>query len=81
MRGGGGKPVNGHQAPEPAKLGPSLEVPMGYGFRASVENGKLCIEQDATDDEGQPRTDNIMLAKHEAQQLIDWIASQVGEAA
>jgi hypothetical protein len=60
------------ELPVPIRLGPALEVPMGYGFRASVENDRLVIEQDSPE-----RTDNITLSKLEAKQLLEWVESQV----
>jgi hypothetical protein len=62
------------------KLNGHLEVPSGLGFRASLEDGLLCIEQDrpAVED-GQIYTHSLALARHEARQLIDWIEAQVAE--
>lgn len=68
------------QLPEPVVIGAKLELPAGYGFRASIESGRFCIEQDATSEDGTPRTDNITLAPHEARRLIEWLEAQVGEA-
>lgn len=65
------------ETPEPVTITASLELPMGYGFRASIESGRFCIEQDATGADGEVRTDNITLAPHEARQLVDWLAAQV----
>lgn len=65
------------ETPEPVTITAALELPMGYGFRASIESGRFCIEQDATGTDGEVRTDNITLAPHEARQLVDWLASQV----
>ena len=62
---------------EPVTITAALELPMGYGFRASIESGRFCIEQDATGTDGEVHTDNITLAPHEARQLVDWLASQV----
>lgn len=51
----------------------SLQRPAGFGFTASLEDGKLVIEQESAD-----RVDNITLSRHEARELIDWIAEVVG---
>jgi hypothetical protein len=59
------------------KLHGSLEVPPGWGFRASVEDDRLLIEQDAQDGNGGIRTDSISLARHEAAKLIDWVSKLV----
>jgi hypothetical protein len=68
------------QLPEPVTIGASLELPAGFGFRASIESGRFCIEQDCTAEDGQLRTDNITLMPHEARQLIEWIEQQIGQA-
>lgn len=61
-------------APSPAKTAAlSLQRPAGFGFSASLEDGKLVIEQESADG----RVDNITLARHEARELIDWIAEVV----
>lgn len=66
-------------APQPVKLNGHLEMPSGLGFRASIEDGQLCIEQDRPDpDDGQLYTHSLALAKHEAARLIEWIQAQVG---
>lgn len=51
--------------------GQRLEVLPGFGFRASVEDGRLAIEQD--DSSG--NTDNITLSRTEAKVLF----AQFGE--
>ena len=62
-------------APSPAKASAlSLQRPAGFGFTASLEDGRLVIEQES----GDGRVDNITLARHEARELIDWIAEVVG---
>lgn len=61
-------------APSPAKAAAlSLKRPAGFGFSASLEDGRLVIEQES----GDGRVDNITLARHEARELIDWIAEVV----
>lgn len=61
-------------APSPAKAAAlALKRPAGFGFSASLEDGKLVIEQES----GDGRVDNITLARHEARELIDWIAEVV----
>lgn len=62
------------ELPQPIRLGASLEVIPGFGFRASIEEGRLVIEQD-----DQAGTSNVTLAPHEARQLVDWISEQIGE--
>ena len=63
-------------APAPVTLAGSLEVPAGLGFRASLEDGQLCIEQDRSDGE-EVYTHSIALSPSEARQLIDFIAERV----
>jgi hypothetical protein len=64
-------------APEPVKLTGHLEVASGLGFRASIEDGTLQLEQDRPGDDDQLYTWTISLAPHEASKLVDWIAEQV----
>jgi hypothetical protein len=67
--------------PPAVKLNGHLEVPSGLGFRASIEDTLLVLEQDRVDgDDGQAYTHTLTLASHEARQLVDWIAEQVGGA-
>ena len=61
----------------PVVLKGSLEVPAGYGFRASIEDDTLCIEQDRAGDDGQWYTYQLSLARHEAAKLIDWVSRLV----
>ena len=64
-----------------AQPGPALAVPPGYGFRVRSEDGRLIIEQDcAADADGETRTDTVILAPHEALQLLDWISTHAQEA-
>ena len=63
------------------KLNGHLEVPSGLGFRASMEDELLQLEQDRPDDDGTVYTHSIALAPHEAARLIDWIEAQVREVA
>lgn len=63
-----------HEVAPPAKIGPSLDVPAGFGFRASIEDDRLQIEQDAQTADGKAVTQEITLSKREARDLIDWIA-------
>lgn len=66
-------------APPVITLAPvALEVPSGLGFRASIEDGQLHVEQDHPDTDGTIYTHNLVLAPHEAARLVDWIADQVG---
>lgn len=65
-------------APEPVAITAALEVEPGPGFRATVENGQLHIEQDR-EDEGTVYTHTVTLSRPEAQRLIDWIASHASE--
>jgi hypothetical protein len=71
------------KAPTPApKAAPprgfaGIEREAGFGFRASIEDGKLVIEQDTTGDDGETVTENVTLSRSEARELIDWIAEQV----
>lgn len=58
-----------------------LEVQPGYGFRASIEDRRLILEQDGQDDGGGVRTDSISLAPHEARQLIEFVQQLVEEVA
>ena len=66
------------ETPQPARIAAALEVEPGLGFRATVENGQLHIEQDR-EDEGTVYTHTVTLSRAEAQRLIDWIASHASE--
>jgi hypothetical protein len=67
-------------APASVKLNGHFEVAAGLGFRASIEDSLLVLEQDRVDgDDGQTYTHTLTLASHEARQLVDWIADQVAE--
>jgi hypothetical protein len=69
--------VERRTAPKPVKLNGHLEVPSGLGFRASVEDDLVCIEQDRPpDDEGVVYTHSLTLAPHEAAQLASWLAAR-----
>ena len=57
--------------PTPVEITAALEVMPGFGFRATVENDRLVIEQD--DAEG--KTDNLVLSRTEAKVLF----AQFGE--
>jgi hypothetical protein len=70
-------PATTQIAPAPVKLNGHLEVPSGLGFRASLEDQQLVIEQDRADDDGQSYTHTLTLAPHEAARLIDWISGLV----
>lgn len=62
-------------APEPVTIiGPALEMAPGFGFRASVEDERLSVEQD--DSEG--KTDNVVLSRTELRVLIAEFASWAG---
>lgn len=67
-------------APAPIVIEASLEVAAGLGFRASLEDGLLCLEQDRPGDDGELYTWTLNLAPHEARQLVDWVAAQVTAA-
>ena len=60
---------------QPAKLGLSLEIARGYGFRASAEDGVLVIEQDT--DSGETAT--VVFSRTEfkvlAAQFAPWCES------
>ena len=66
------------ELPTPVTLTGSLEVTAGYGFRASIEDGRLVLEQDAQTEDGEARTESITLAPHEVRRLFEW-AEQVLE--
>jgi len=53
-----------------------LEVAAGLGFRASIESGQFCIEQDRQEGET-IYTHQLTLAPHEAARLIEWVQQQV----
>jgi hypothetical protein len=78
---GGGKAVTrqpkAEVAPEPVTITAALEVPAGYGFRASIEDSTLQLEQDRVDDDGTVYTHTISLSSAEAARIVDWIAEQV----
>lgn len=63
--------------PAPSKPNGHLEVAAGLGFRASLEDGVMEIEQDRQDGDT-IYTHTLSLAPHEARQLIDWIVGHVG---
>jgi hypothetical protein len=89
-RSGGGKAVKAKTAssrvekqevaPEPVTITAALEVPAGYGFRASIEDSTLQLEQDRVDDDGTVYTHTISLSSAEAARIVDWIADQVKAA-
>lgn len=62
----------------PAAPTGSLEVAAGLGFRASIEDGLLCIEQDRQEDDT-IYTHSLTLSPHEARQLIEWVERQVAQ--
>ena len=72
------QPGNGH-APDlvTPKLHGALEIPAGLGFRASVEDDTLQLEQDRPDTDGTVYTHNLTLTRVEAQRFIDWLAKLV----
>jgi hypothetical protein len=78
-KGGGSVKVKASPAPDPVKLNGSLEVAAGLGFRASLEDAQLVIEQDRQEDE-LVYTHQVTLSPSEARQLVDWLAEQVGAA-
>lgn len=66
------------EAPPPAvKLQGSLEVPAGLGFRASIEDDTLQLEQDRADGTGELYTHQVSLSRIEAGRLIDFISKIV----
>ena len=58
-----------------------LEVEASLGFRASIESGTLCLEQDRPDEDGKVYTHSVALSPHEARKLVDWVAEFVESAA
>jgi hypothetical protein len=62
------------ELPEPVEITAALEVLPGFGFRATVENERLVIEQDAGVG-AEKATDNIVLSRTEAKVLF----AQFGE--
>lgn len=72
-------PADAQPGPAPVRLNGHLEVAAGLGFRASIEDSALVIEQDRTDDDGAVYTHTLTLAPHEARQLVDWIADRVAQ--
>lgn len=79
-RADGQKVLTSREEPVPVKLNGHLEVASGFGFRASIEDAQLRIEQDRSDGQ-QVYTHELWLARHEARHLIDWIVAQVGTQA
>jgi hypothetical protein len=84
---GGGKAVTSgkrsssegkkQEAPPPVTIAAALEVPPGLGFRASIEDSTLQLEQDRADENGDVYTHTISLSAAEAAKIVDWIAEQV----
>ena len=72
----GSKAAAKAEAPPPVKLNGHLEVAAGLGFRASIESGQFCIEQDRQEGE-LIYTHQLTLAPHEAARLIEWVQQQV----
>jgi hypothetical protein len=66
--------------PAPVKITAALEVHAGLGFRVSIEDGTLQLEQDRADDDGKVYTHQVSLAPHEARQLVEFVAEQVERA-
>lgn len=66
-------------APKPATLKGALEIPSGLGFRASIEDDLLFLEQERPDDgdPGMAYTHTLTLNRVEAQRFIDWISRLV----
>lgn len=67
--------------PPPVSITAGLEVEASLGFRASIESGSLCLEQDRPDDDGKVYTHAVSLSPHEARKLVDWVAEFVESAA
>lgn len=66
----------------PVSIAVGLEVEASLGFRASIENGALCLEQDRPDaDDGKLYTHSLVLSPHEARKLVDWVAERVEDQA
>jgi hypothetical protein len=72
--------VEKQEAPPPVTITASLEVPAGLGFRASIEDSALVIEQDRADETGDVYTHTITLSSKEAALVVDWIAAQVQQS-
>ena len=67
--------ANASPAPEPiASITSPLEVLPGFGFRASIEDDRLAIEQDRDDG----ATDNVTLSRTEAKVLFAQFGSWSG---
>lgn len=66
------------EAPPTVTISRGLEVEPCLGFRASIESGTLCLEQDRPDaEDGKVYTHSLQLSPHEARKLVDWVASFV----
>jgi hypothetical protein len=72
--------VGKQEAPAPVTITAALEVPPGLGFRASIEDSTLQLEQDRADENGDVYTHTISLSATEAARIVDWIAAQVRAA-
>lgn len=70
------------EAPPTVTISRGLEVEPCLGFRASIESGTLCLEQDRPDaEDGKVYTHSLQLSPHEARKLVDWVASFVEDEA
>lgn len=68
------------ELPQPVKLGASIELLPGYGFRAHVESDVLVLEQDGKTADGETSIDNIVLSRTEAKVLFAQFAEWVDPA-
>ena len=48
----------------------ALNIPPGYGVRVYSQDGRLFIEQDGAEE----RVDTVVLTRHEAVSVLDWIS-------
>jgi hypothetical protein len=84
VKGSNPKPTTAKPAPPPnpppVTIAAALEVPPGLGFRASIEDSTLQLEQDRADENGDVYTHTISLSAVEAAKIVDWIAAQVQAA-
>jgi hypothetical protein len=72
--------ANGH-APAPPPVTDTLDIPAGYGVRVRSEDGRLVIEQDGQTEDGEARTDTVVLTRHEASRVLDWVSKFAEETA
>jgi hypothetical protein len=63
-------------APEQTTLRAELEIPAGLGFRASIKDDTLQLEQDRPDGED-TYTHCLTLTRVEVARFIDWVSKLV----